>query len=186
MKKIAVIDTETNWYDQVMSVGVAIAEADSWNMTGTRYYIITPECTKGGMYSSVMEYKGVQTDLKGSRNAVMQNIRKVLFSEGITDIFAYNASFDCKHMPEFADFAWYDIMKLAAYRQYNPGIPEDAECCKTGRLKYGYGVESVMHMLTGNCSYHEVHNALCDAVDELRIVKLLGHGFDMYQKARIN
>lgn len=186
MKKIAVIDTETNWNDQVMSVGIAIAEADTWNLTGSRYYIISPECTRGGMYSSVMEYRGVKTDLKGSRKAVMQEIQKVLLSEGISDIFAYNANFDFKHIPELSGFVWYDIMKLAAYRQYNHSIPENAECCKTGKLKQGYGVEPVMHMLTGSRSYREVHNALCDAADELKIMQLLGHGFDVYQKARIN
>ena len=42
-----------------------------------------------------------------------------------------------------------------------------------GRLKSGYGVENVLNLF-GERDYREVHNALCDAVDELRIIKYLG------------
>ncbi len=31
------------------------------------------------------------------------------------------------HLPELGGNAWYDIMKLAAYRQYNPKIPTSME-----------------------------------------------------------
>ena len=40
-KKTAVIDTETNWDDKVMSVGVAIAEINTWKLTDKKYYIIS-------------------------------------------------------------------------------------------------------------------------------------------------
>ena len=42
---------------------------------------------------------------------------------GVTKIFAYNANFDRNHLPELRDYDWYDIMRLAAYRQHNPKIP---------------------------------------------------------------
>jgi hypothetical protein len=35
--------------------------------------------------------------------------------------------FDKRHLPELGGYAWYDIMKLAAYRQYNPKIPASME-----------------------------------------------------------
>ena len=70
-------------------------------------------------------------------------------------------------------------MRLAAYKQYNSAIPENAECCKTGQLKRGYGVEPILRML-GKEMYYETHNALMDAMDELEIVRLLGHPVDMY------
>ncbi len=38
-------------------------------------------------------------------------------------------------------------MKIAAYRQFNDRIPETARCCKTGRLKGDYGVESMPALL---------------------------------------
>lgn len=78
---------------------------------------------------------------------------------------------------------WFDIMKLAAYKQYNKKIPETAECWGTGRLKRNYGVEPIMRMLSGKRTYREVHNAVCDAVDELKIMKLLGYSIDEYAYA---
>jgi hypothetical protein len=35
----------------------------------------------------------------------------------------------------------WDIMRIAAYRQYNDKIPPSVECCKTGKMKRNYGVE---------------------------------------------
>ena len=64
-------------------------------------------------------------------------------------------------------------MRLAAYKQYNHTIPRNAECCKTGKLKRNYGVEPILRNLSGEKRYVETHNALLDAVDELKIMKLL-------------
>ena len=78
-------------------------------------------------------------------------------------LFAYNASFDKNHLPEYSKYQWYDIMRLASYRQYNKAIPDSADCYKTGKMKRGYGVESILQMLSGNKGYSETHNALLDA-----------------------
>ena len=66
-------------------------------------------------------------------------------------------------------------MRLVAYRQYNFQISADADCSSTGRLKRGYGVEQMLRLLSGKCTYHESHNAFYDAQDELKIMYLLGH-----------
>lgn len=87
----------------------------------------------------------------------------------------YNARFDRNHLPELRSFDWYDIMRLAAYRQYNPKIPATADCCSTGRMKRNYGVEPMLCLLSGNRTYSETHNAFHDALDELEIMRLLGH-----------
>ena len=76
-------------------------------------------------------------------------------------------------------------MKIAAYRQYNDKIPASIECCKTGKIKRNYGVEPMMQLLSGNCRYTEVHNALYDAADELEIMRLLGKKFEEYIVAKI-
>ncbi|MCI8860506.1 MAG: hypothetical protein HFI71_13505 [Lachnospiraceae bacterium] len=68
----------------------------------------------------------------------------------------------------------YDIMRLAAHRQYNRAILDSADCCKTGKLKRGYGVENVLRILSKNERYRETHNALLDALDKLKIMQLLG------------
>ncbi len=182
--KIAVIDTETNWHDEVMSVGVAIADEKSFKCVDRRYYIIEPECRVGGFFSGVM-YKCQDKPFESERDRVLEEVRRYLDGYGVTRIFAYNGKFDVGHLPELADYEWYDIMRLAAYKQFNSAIPASAECCKTGRLKRDYGVEPIMRMLTGNSRYFEVHNAVLDAVDELKIMELLGHEIEMYECARL-
>lgn len=100
-------------------------------------------------------------------------------------LFAYNASFDKRHLPEYSEYEWYDIMRLAAYRQYNHAIPNSADCYQTGKLKRGYGVEEILKLLTKNRRYSETHNAVLDAEDELKIMQLLGHRIEEYKIARI-
>ena len=106
---------------------------------------------------------------------------KAWFSQyGIHDIFAYNACFDRNHLPELGAFQWFDIMRLAAYRQFNPCIPDCADCFSTGRLKRGYGVEAMLRLLSGKRTYSETHNAFHDVLDELEIMRLLGHPLGKY------
>ena len=177
---IAVIDTETNWNDEVMSLGVAIADASTYKLLGKRYYVFDPECRVGGIYSNVMYYDGVNGRAM-TRSEALDDLKAFLDQNGIDKIFAYNAKFDYSHLPELQNFDWYDIMRIAAYRQFNGSIPDDLPCCKTGRLKTGYGVEPIMHYLTGDSRYREVHNAVYDAVDELKIIELLGHPVETYE-----
>ena len=99
---------------------------------------------------------------------------------GVTDIFAYNARFDKTHLPELESLTWHDIMRPAAYRQHNPKIPVTADLCSTGRMKRGYGAEPMLRLLSGNRGYHETHNAILDALDELVIMRLLGHDLKDY------
>ena len=172
-KCFSVIDTETNWSDEVMSIGVVIADSTSLKPVKQFYFIITPECSSGGMYSAAMIIRGVKVNLKSTRDKVIQKLTTIFQDYHVDSIFAYNASFDYKHLPELQAFQWYDIMKIAAYKQYNKKIPENADCWSTGKLKRGYGVEPILRMLSNNPRYFEKHNALCDAVDELKIIQLL-------------
>lgn len=178
----AVLDTETNWRDKVMSIGVVIAEEVAFRPVEKRYYILTPESRSGGMYSHVLHVSGVETDLQDTRKNVLRHLVSVLEEYRVKSIFAYNAKFDYQHLPELQAYDWFDIMRIAAYRQYNRFIPQEADCCGTGRLKRNYGVEPIMRMVSGSHTYCEVHNALCDAVDELEIMRLLGHPTDVYKQ----
>ena len=94
-------------------------------------------------------------------------------------VFAYNASFDARCLPELYQYNWLDVLLLAAYKQHNPAIPSSAKCCGTGRLKSGYKVEDILYMF-GEDDYMELHNALTDAMDELRIMSYLQHAIDKY------
>ncbi len=179
MEKIAVIDTETNWADQVMSIGIVVANGETYEALDARYCVFDPEYQIGGMYESVLFPRELACAMM-SRQEGMAELAAWLKGHGVDAVFAYNANFDRNHLPEFSNFHWFDIMRLAAYRQYNPTIPRDAECCATGRLKRGYGVEPTLRRLSGDGGYRETHNALYDAVDELQILRLLGHPMEKY------
>ncbi len=129
----------------------------------------------------------MRIDEKGTRLAgreqVLTEIKQWMDTYHVQKLFAYNASFDKNHLPEYSEYEWYDIMCLAAYRQYNRFIPDSADCYKTGRLKRGYGVENILQMLRGNKGYRETHNAVTDAEDELQIMQLLGYGIEEYYVA---
>ena len=182
MSRFAVIDTETTWGDAVMSIGTVIADSETFELADKRYYILTPFKDHGGMYSHVLYADGIKPDLECSRKNAMEELRRFLTVHNVTTIFAYNAAFDYRHLPELHHFAWHDIMRLAAYRQHNPKIPNGAECYGTGRLKRGYGVESIYRLLSEDFKYREMHNALSDAIDELEIMRLLDHELFRYTK----
>lgn len=189
MKKFAVIDTETTWGDEVMSIGAAIADFEGekpFELTHKKYYVLTPFKDHGGMYTYALYADGIKPDFEGAREQAIKKLKEFLSAEKVSVVFAYNALFDYRHLPELADYEWYDIMKLAAYRQYNGKIPKNADCFSTGRLKRGYGVESIYRMLSGSGGYCELHNALTDAVDELAVMRMLGLGFEKYGIGRVN
>ncbi len=180
METFAVIDTETTWDNWVMSIGVVVADAATFTLLDSRYYVLTPEYLSGGMFSGALFPEGFGRPTVCRRPQAMAALRRFLALHGVEDIFAYNARFDRGHLPELGDLQWYDIMALAAYRQHNPAIPAHLPCCSTGRLKSGYGVEPMLRLLARDKCYCESHNALGDAMDELQIMRLLGHPVGRY------
>ncbi len=176
----AVIDTETNWVDKVMSIGIVIAEEDTFRPIDAKYHVLTPEYLIGGMYENTLFSDPKIVPVICSRQDSLTDLIRWLRAYGVRRVFAYNANFDRNHLPELRDFEWFDIMRLAAYRQYNHRIPATADCCSTGRLKRGYGVEPMLQLLSDNHTYHESHNALFDAMDELEIMRLLGYPLSTY------
>ena len=180
MDRFAVIDTETNWADQVMSIGTVIADTETFTVLEAKYHILPKECQVGGMYESTLFIETPVAPTLCTRAEAISDLRAWFAQHEILSVFAYNACFDRNHLPELQDFRWHDIMRLAAYRQYNVKIPITAECCATGRLKRGYGVEPMLRMLSGSCTYRESHNAFYDAMDELEIMRLLGYPLTQY------
>ena len=176
----AVIDTETNWADQVMSIGTVIADKKTFRPVSIQYHILPVECEIGGMYYEALFLETPVKPIRCTRREALEDLKRWLNSHGVRSIFAYNACFDRNHLPELAGFDWYDIMRFAAYRQHNPKIPANADLCSTGRLKRGYGVEAMTRLLSGNGNYRETHNACFDALDELEIMKLLGYAPEAY------
>ncbi len=184
MEKFAVIDTETNWNDEVMSIGVVVADSETKKKIDSVYYIIDPAYRVGGMFSDELRPDEKAARITNRKQA-LKEIREWMNLYKVKKLFAYNASFDKNHLPEYSRYCWYDIMRLAAYRQYNWAIPDWADCYKTGRLKRGYGVEAVLKMLSNDKQYSETHNAVFDAQDELEIIRLLGYEIKEYDIALI-
>ena len=164
MGKFAVIDTETNWADQVMSIGTVIADANTFESIDPKYHILPIECQIGGMYENTLFIVTPVQPILCTRAEAIADLRAWFEKHMVCFIFAYNACFDRNHLPELRDFDWYDIMRLAAYRQHNPKIPADADCCSTGRLKRGYGIEPMLRLLSDNRAYHKSHYAFYDAM----------------------
>ncbi len=167
-----------------MSIGIVVADSETKKKIDSRYYIIDPEYKVGGMFSYELRLDDKNVRVTDRKQA-LKAMKQWLNTYNVQKLFAYNASFDKRHLPEYSGYQWYDIMRLAAYRQYNKAIPDAAECHKTGRLKCGYGVENVLKMLKKDKQYSETHNAVQDAEDELQIIQLLGHGISEYHIARI-
>ena len=182
MGKFAVIDTETNWADQVMSIGTVIADVDTLEVIEAKYHILPIECEIGGMYYDTLFIETPVQPILCTRAEAISDLRTWFRQHGVTSLFAYNACFDRNHLLELRGFDWYDIMRLAAYRQYNTKISTTADCCSTGRLKRGYGVEAMLRLLSGDHTYHESHNAFFDALDELSIMVLLKHPLSAYPR----
>ena len=183
----AVIDTETNYYDKVMSIGLVIAN-ETFEPVHKSYFIIDPEYRVGGVFYNmltVIEDSEVSKH-RDIRKNVLEYIRNILFRYNVHQIFAYNARFDKSHLSELKDYKWVDIMKIAAYKQYNGFIPDSVECYpKSGRIKRGFGVEPVYRMVTGRTDYNEKHNGYHDAIDELVIMQKLNLPLDTYRNAII-
>ena len=180
MGTFAVIDTETNWADQVMSIGIVIADAATFEALESHYFILPQECEIGGMYYDTLFLDTPVPPLLCTRAEAIRQMDGIFRRHGTRALFAYNASFDRNHLPELKKYLWFDIMRLAAYIQTNPKIPPTADLCSTGRLRRGYGVEAMLRLLSGKTRYAETHNAYFDALDELEIMKLLGHPLCRY------
>lgn len=176
----AVLDVETNWNNKVMSIGVVVADALSFAAVDCAYFILTPEYKVGGMFSSALGIVDKELTTLCSRAEMVRQTRTLFTRYNVRHVFAYNASFDYGCLPELTSYLWHDIMRVAAYRQYNGKIPHYADCYSTGRLKRGGGVENIMRLLTGQNAYCETHNALIDSMDELQIMQLLRHPISVY------
>lgn len=180
MRRFAVIDTETNWADRVMSVGTVIADGEDFSLVAMKYHILPMESDVGGMYSGALYMDTPVQPVLCSREEAMEDLLRWFAEHEVASVYAYNAAFDRNHLPELGGISWYDIMRIAAYRSHNPKIPPHAECFSTGRLKRGYGVEPMLRLLSGDRTYHETHNALFDALDELEIMRLLKRSPEEY------
>ena len=77
MDYFAVIDTETNWNNEVMSIGAVIAEKDTFKKVDDLYFIFDPEYKIGGMFSMVLPVKGrAPKDILFTRKIAMEKFKE--------------------------------------------------------------------------------------------------------------
>lgn len=95
-----------------MSIGVVVADSKTLNKVDSKYYIITPEYKTGGMYNAQLSI-GEEGACIAGRGQALKEIRQWLDIYHVQTLFAYNASFDKKHLPEFSKYAWYDIALIS-------------------------------------------------------------------------
>lgn len=181
----AVIDVETNLRDQVISIGVVIADKDTFEEVWAGYYVIDSLYKTPSMFGNMLFLSDIKEPVIDSRSNIIGEIKKSLELYGTDRILAYCGKFDYDRLPELSNYLWCDIADIAAFKQYNDRIPENVSICSSGRIKKGYRVVDMMHYL-GEKDYIETHNSLGDALDELRMVKLLGHDISVYDEAFIN
>lgn len=193
-KTFAVLDTETTWNDPrslkfgneyadtVFSVGLVIADVKTFEIVRALYYILTPEFTENGMYAAELEMAPTSITKKCTRDECITELKSTFRQYRVCDIFAYNASFDFRHLPELTDYSWHDIMRKAAYKQFNPWLDTfPAEnFYSTGLLRRGRGVEHIYALLKGDEYFSETHCAIFDALDELFIMKTLAYDIHFY------
>ena len=105
MDYFAVIDTETNWNNEVMSIGAVIAEKDTFKKVDDLYFIFDPEYKIGGMFSMVLPVKGGEhKDILFTRKIAMEKFKEAFEKYSVKDLFAYNASFDKNLLSELASY----------------------------------------------------------------------------------
>jgi len=74
MPYFAVIDTETNWVDQVMSIGTVIADAGTFRPVAAKYNILPAYCEVGGMYYDALFLKTPVKPICCTRQAAMKDL----------------------------------------------------------------------------------------------------------------
>lgn len=168
-----------------MTVGAVVAN-DQFEIVDQIYLMSFGAYMQGGLYKDRV-YKTSLCPNKMHTSEMLETIRKFYDKHGCEMVFAYNAPFDKKLITSLPPDQWYDIMKIAAYRQHNPHLPDDEEYCGTGRLKKDYNAERLFKLLSGNKNYKEMHNAFQDACDELAIMKMMKVPIEVYkQNARVD
>ena len=166
-----------------MTIGAVVAN-EQFDVVDYIYLISFGAFMQGGYYKDRV-YKTSLCPNKMHTDEMLQAIRRFYDNNNCEMCFAYNAPFDKKLLPTLPKDQWYDIMKVAAYKQHNSFLPENEEYFSTGRLKKDYGAERIYRLLSGNQNYKEMHNAFQDACDELAIMKMLKLPLDYYKIARI-
>lgn len=93
MAHFAVIDTETNWEDKVMSIGTVIADADTFKPVCAKYHILPVFCEIGGMYYDALFLKTPVKPMLCTRQEAMGDLLHWLADYNVTTMYAFKRQF---------------------------------------------------------------------------------------------
>ncbi len=77
-ERFAVIDTETNWENEVMSIGIVIAEDGVFEAIDSKYIIFGEAARVGGMCSYAMFLKGQTPELLKKKKAIEASLKYLI------------------------------------------------------------------------------------------------------------
>ena len=84
--RFAVIDTETTWTDEVMSIGIVVADGTAKKEINSKYYIISPEFRSGGMFSGTINDAPKEKTCVVTRKEALKDIDEFLRKESVNII----------------------------------------------------------------------------------------------------
>ena len=121
MSFIAVIDTETNWEDRVMSVGTVLADGDTFRPLAARYHVFPPECQVGGMYDSVLFLKTPVPPRLCTRQEAMEELCRWLKGhERYEDL--HKVAHRAAEIYPFDEWQVWEIDSLIGMSRYKEGL----------------------------------------------------------------
>ena len=94
MNKFLVIDTETTWENESMSIGAVIADSETMCPIEKRYYIIDPTYRNGGKFSFVLMHTRADKPMICTRSKAMSDLLERGTNHIMQQVFAYNASIE--------------------------------------------------------------------------------------------
>lgn len=178
----AIIDTKTNYYGNAISIGVVVVNSH-FEIQQAQYYLIPEELIHDHNHKDDFDIIHVYKTYFGRLFDCENHIRTLMNQYNITNIYAYNAFYVKKSLPEMNNYNWFDIAKVATYKQYNHELPLDADYDENGQL-LRYAMKNVIELMM-KTYYKCVNHALYNALDELKIMKLIGLPIEKYSHTKI-
>ena len=84
-ERFAVIDTETNWDNALMSIGMVISDEKTMRPLDAKYLIITPEFERGGIFSaSLFDFEPFESIM---RHELESALLPMLEKHGVQKLF---------------------------------------------------------------------------------------------------
>ena len=98
---ILVIDTETTWENNLMTVG-AVAANSNFEILDMFYGGIDSALKRGGKYSYIVKEKKLEMD-RTTEDKLLTSLYEFYKKNNCEKIFAYNATFDKRLLPSLPD-----------------------------------------------------------------------------------